>query len=63
MEQVREEAIIPNIPTQPIPYGEMVKFLEQMSGPEVDKDDWKGKLTISYPSVTYKFGGELLGGR
>lgn len=60
---MRDEKLIPNIPTQPIAYGEMVEFLKLMGGDEVDSDDWKGKLTITYPEVTYKFGGVLPNGK
>lgn len=58
VDQVREEEVIPNIPTQPVAYGEMKQFFDRMGGDEVD-EEWKGKLE----GVTFKYGGALPDGK
>ena len=59
VEQVRQEDLIPNIPTQPIAYGEMKEFFDRMGGDEVESDDWKGQLD----NVTFRYGGRLPDGK
>jgi len=53
---IREEGIIPNIPTQPMGYGDAEKFLKyiaESNSAEVPQD-WIGGI-----NVTYKLGGAL----
>ncbi|XP_067928458.1 putative N-acetylated-alpha-linked acidic dipeptidase isoform X2 [Watersipora subatra] len=55
VEQVRDEKLIPNIPTQPIGYFDAKHFFKALGGDEVANDDWKGRLD----GITYRYGGEL----
>lgn len=54
---MREEKIIPNIPTQPMGYDDAKKFLQVLVGDEVE-ESWRGKL-----DVTYKYGGTIPDGK
>ncbi|XP_070565284.1 putative N-acetylated-alpha-linked acidic dipeptidase [Ptychodera flava] len=42
------EAPLPRIPVHPIGYDDAKEFMSRMGGDEVDDDDWKGGLAITY---------------
>ena len=55
VEQVREEELIPNIPTQPVGYEDAMMFLNALGGEVLTNESWIGKLD----GVTYRIGGKL----
>jgi len=58
VEAVRKDKLIPNIPTQPVGYEDVMKFMNELGGDEVH-EAWKGKLS----NITYRYGGVLPNGK
>lgn len=54
MEELRNEEIIPDIPTQPVGYDDAKKFLEALPSSPVE-EGWQGNII----GLTYNYGGPL----
>ena len=58
VEETREDGLLPNIPTQPMGYGDAKHFLKLLSdipdSPDVP-EGWAGEIK----GIIYKIGGEL----